>query len=320
MRIQIAAALLAASLGAGAQAPAPGQPQPQPQPQSQAPASVPESLTMRAARRLQAGDVQGALADANLAILRDSRASGAYALRGSIRMTAGDRAGALLDMSRAIELAPGVQGIEIVHTNRANVYWLEGRNKEAMADVEQALKLKPDFGLALHVRARIRADEGDLDGALKDLDTAIKAEPKMMPAYMARAAVNMQAGRLQESLSDYKTLMWSLPNDSDVVASHGVVRGLLGETEAGVNDLLKARAMNRLSVSDQDRGRGTSPLERLDQYREMNPNDGRALIMRAAFSAMNGQEDRAVKELDEAVRVQPALKADADKVRARINR
>ena len=317
--ITIAAALAAASLGALAQAPTPPKASPQ---QQQAPQLTrPESLTMRAAQRLQAGDAQGALADVNLAILRDSHNSAAYALRGTIRMTSGDRPGALLDMNRAIELAPNVQGIEIVHTNRANLHWLEGRPREAMADVERALQLKPDFPLALNVRARLKGDLGDLDGALADLDRAIKLEPKMMPAYMARAGVNMQAGRLPEALSDYKSLMWSLPNDSDVIASHGVVRGLLGETEAGVNDLLKARAMNRLSVADQDRGTGAmSPLKRLDQYREMNPNDGRALIMRAALSAMNGQEDRAVKELDQAVQLQPALKADADKVRARISR
>ena len=312
-RLTIAAALAAASLGALAQAPAP-----KAAPKEPIHASRPESLTMRAAQKLQAGDMQGALEDANLAILRDSHNSAAYALRGTIRLTSGDRPGALLDMNRAIELAPNVHGIEIVHANRANLHWLEGRNKEAMADVERALQLKPDFPLALNVRARIKGDQGDLDGALADLDRAIKLEPKMMPAYMARAAVNMQAGRLPEALSDYKTLMWSLPNDSDVVASHGVVRGLLGETEAGVNDLLKARAMNRLSVSDQDRGLGSSPVKRLDMYREMNPNDGRALIMRAALSAMNAQEDRARKELDAAERLDPKLTTDAEKVRARI--
>jgi Flp pilus assembly protein TadD len=181
--------------------------------------------------------------------------------------------------------------------------------------------LKPDFPLALNVRARLKNDLGDLDGALADLDRAIKLEPKMMPAYMARAAVNMQAGRLPEALSDYKTLLWSLPNDSDVVASHGVVRGLLGETEAGTNDLVKARAMNRLSVLDQDRGTGAfSPVKRLDMYREMNPNDGRALIMRAVFSAMNGDDARARRELDQAVQLDPKLAPDAEKVRARIGR
>jgi tetratricopeptide (TPR) repeat protein len=313
-RFTIAAALAAASLGALAQAPAP-----KAAPQEAPGISRPQSLTMRAAQRLQAGDMPGALADVNLAILRDSHNSAAYALRGTIRMTQGDRAGALLDMNRAIELAPNVEGIEIVHTNRANLLWLEARPKEAMADVERALQLKPDFPLALNVRARLKNDLGDLDGALADLDRAIRLEPKMMPAYSARASVNMQAGRLPEALSDYKTLMWSLPNDADIVASHGVVRGLLGETEAATNDLMKARAMNRLSTSDQDRGPGgMSPVKRLDQYREMNPNDGRALIMRAVLSAMNGHEERARRELDQAVQLQPALKPDADKVRARI--
>lgn len=308
-RAKIAAALAAASLGAFAQAQTPP---------AAPPASVPESLTMRAAQRMQAGDLRGALADVTLAIARDSRNSGAYALRGTLRMTSGDRPGALLDMTRAIELAPGVKGIEIVYTNRANLHWLEKRHKEAWADVEHALALRPDLALALHVRARIRMDEGDLDGARADLDQAIRLEPKMMPAYAARAAVNQQAGRLQEAISDYKALMWTLPNDADVVANHGIVRGLLGETEPAMNDLLKARAMNRLSVSDQDRGAAISPARRLDQYREMNPNDGRALMMRAVISAMNGHEERAREELGRAVQVDPALGPDVELVRARL--
>jgi tetratricopeptide (TPR) repeat protein len=307
LRTSLAAALLAASLAAAAQAPAPTQPP-----------SVAESLTMRAAQRLQAGDLNGALADANVAIARDSYNSGAYALRGTIRMTQGDRPGALLDMTRAIELAGSVKGIEIVYANRANLHWLEGRPKEASADIAEALRRKPDFALALHLRARLKADQGDLDGSLADLDRAIKLEPKMMPAYVARANVNLQAGRLQESLSDLKILMWSLPNDADVIATHGIVRGLLGEIQDGATDLAKARGMNRQSVSDQDRGAASSPARRLDQYREMNPADARAHVMRAVISAMNGQEERGFRELQQAVQLDPALKADAEAIRRRI--
>src|SRR5688572_1214214 len=316
MRFPFAAALIAASLGAAAQAPQAPQPAPA-QPQ----ASRPESLTMRAARRLQAGDLNGALNDATAAIVLDSHNSGAYALRGTIRMTAGDRPGALLDMTRSIELTPDVKGIEIVYTNRANLHWLEGRMRQATTDVERALALNPTLALALHVRARIKADEGDLDGARVDLDRAIQLEPKMMPAYAARAAVNLQAGRLQDAISDYKSLMWSMPNDADVVASHGIVRGLLGETGQALDDLLKAGHMNRLSVSDQDRGgSAASPVKRLDQYREMNPNDARAQLMRGILSIMNGDIDRGTKELDRAAQLDPALKADVELIRSRMRR
>src|SRR5688500_1173476 len=143
LRHTLGAALLAASLAAAAQAPTP------PQAPSAPPPPVAESLAMRAAARLQAGDIRGALADANAAIARDSRNSGAYALRGTIRMTSGDRTGAMLDMNRAIELAGDVKGIEVVFANRANLHWLDGRSREAAADIAAALHRNPDFALAL---------------------------------------------------------------------------------------------------------------------------------------------------------------------------
>jgi tetratricopeptide (TPR) repeat protein len=170
----------------------------------------------------------------NAALARDSQYPGAYALRSSIRLAMGDRAGALADMNRAIELAPNATGVELVHANRANLLWLEGRTPEAALDVKRALELNATFPPALQMRARLKADAGDLDGARGDLDNVIATTPKMMSAYAQRAAVNLLAGRLQESISDYKTVMWSLPNDADAVAGHGIVRGLLGETEAAI--------------------------------------------------------------------------------------
>ena len=40
--------------------------------------------------------------------------------------------------------------------------------------------------------------------------------------------------------------------------------------------------------------------------------------MRAVISAMNGQEARGLKELERAVQLDPALKADAEAIRRRI--
>ena len=306
----IAAALFAASLGAAAQQPAPARQ-----------VSVPEALTYRAAQRFQAGDTRGALADVNTAIARDSRYPGAYALRGTIRLAANDRAGAIADMSRAIELAPNDEGVELVHANRANALWMEGRHGEAALDVKRALELKPAFAPALHVRARLRTDAGDLDGARDDLDRAIAIAPKMMTAYGQRAAVNLLAGRLPEALSDYKTLMWALPQDADAVAGHGIVRGLLGETEPALNDLVKARRMNPLSVYDGHRGTSaSSPVTRLDEYLAMNPNDARAHLIRGAIRIVNNDVEGGFRLLDRAVALDPGLRADAERVRARTAR
>ncbi|HUP97245.1 MAG TPA: tetratricopeptide repeat protein [Usitatibacter sp.] len=309
LRRMFAAALLSAALGANAQQP--------PNPK----VSVPEGLTYRAAQRLQAGDARGALADVNAAIARDSQYAGAYAMRGTIRMSGGDRAGAIADMSRAIDIAPNDKGVEIVHANRANALWLEGRHGEAAVDVKRALELNPELAPALLVRARLRTDAGDLDGARADLDRAIAIAPKMMLTYGQRAAVHLLAGRLEESLADYKTLMWSLPQDADAVAGHGIVRGLLGETEAALKDLVKARGMNPVSVYDGDRGSSaSSPATRLEEYRRMNPNDARALLMRGVIRIMNNDVDDGLKQVDAAVALDPKLRVDADLVHSRVAR
>jgi Tfp pilus assembly protein PilF len=309
-RLSIAAAALAFSLGVAAQQPAPSLPPN---------VSRPDALTLRAAQRMQQGDVRGALEDVNEALLRDSHHAGAYALRGSIRMTTGDRAGAIADMSHAIELAPEAEGVEVVHINRARMHWLDGRTAEAARDVDRALFLAPIYPPGLHMRANLKADKGDLDGARIDLDTAIKLSPKMMSAYNSRAIVHLLAGRLQEALSDWKTAMWSMPRDADAVAGHGIARGLLGETAPAMEDLVRARLMDPLSVYPGDRGAASSPAHRLEQYREMNPSDGRAVLMGAMIRALNGDIERARQEVDRALQVDPSLRADAELVRRHLS-
>lgn len=279
--------------------------------------SVSDQLAARANERMQRGDLRGAIADLNQAIARDAQNSPALALRGTLRMMAGEHRGALADLTRAAELTPDVKGIEVVFANRANVHRLLGDTGAAHADVVRALARNGDFGLAYNVRARLKADAGDLDGALADYDRAIRLEPKLLPAYAGRAAANLQAGRLQESISDYKTLMWSSPGDADAVASHGILRGLLGETEAAVNDLLRARRMDPRSVSDASRAPAISPAQGLEQYLQMHPQDARAYLMQGLVGLLNAKADSAELDLARAVQLDPALAADAELIRSR---
>jgi tetratricopeptide (TPR) repeat protein len=278
-------------------------------------ASPSEQLTARAGAKLERGDVKGALADANLAILRDSRNSPAQAVRGSIRMATGDRAGALADFSRSIELTPDHKAMAIVYTHRAHLHWQDGNALAAAADVAKALALDDSLAIAYNARARLKADAGDIDGAKIDYDRAIALDSKMIPAYAGRAAVHLQAGRLEESISDYKTLLWILPGNADIVASHAIVRGLMGETEEALRDLVRARRISPESVSDSRRG--ASPGGLLEQYAQMNPNDGRARLMQAVVGFLNGKNERAESDLRRAVELAPALEKDAALIRSR---
>lgn len=296
---RLAAAIVALALAAAAHA-----------------ASPSDELTARAGARMQRGDLKGALADANAALARDSRSSPAYAVRGTIRMTLGDRKGAIADLTRSIELTPEVKEMAIVYANRAHLHWQDRNAVAAAADVAKALALDPGLAIAYSGRARLKADAGDLDGARADYDRAIAIDSKLLAAYAGRAAVNLQAGRLEESIGDYKSLMWIFPRNAEVMANHGIVRGLLGDTPGAIKDLLRARAIDPATVSDA-RGASLRPAQALEQYLQMNPNEARAHLMHGVLAFMNGKPERGEQDLARAVQLDPALARDAEQVRAR---
>jgi len=92
------------------------------------------------------------------------------------------------------------------------------------------------------------------------------------------------------------------------------VRGLMGETAPAIRDLMKALLMNSKSVSSEERGGPQSPVRRLDQYIEMNPNEARAYLMRGALSSMNGERERAEREFARAIQLDPKMRPEVEAV------
>jgi hypothetical protein len=70
-----------------------------------------------------------------------------------------------------------------------------------------------------------------------------------------------------------------------------------------------------------ERERGTvaaSAPALLAQYRGMNPNDGRAQLMGGVVRLVNNDINGGLRMVDDAVRLDPALEADARLVRSRV--
>lgn len=84
---------------------------------------------------------------------------------GDTLLAAGDKRGALDHFNVAIEKDP-LNYITIF--KRATVYLALNRPKQAHADFDAVLELKPDFKNALIQRARIKTKSGDWEAARKD--------------------------------------------------------------------------------------------------------------------------------------------------------
>ncbi|HLZ75440.1 hypothetical protein [Phenylobacterium sp.] len=77
------------------------------------------------------------------------------------------------------------------------------RSDPVMADLDEALRLKPDFAEALQSRAQVRFQEGEYNGALSDYDALIALKPREPVALSGRALFRAVANRdLDLALAD----------------------------------------------------------------------------------------------------------------------
>lgn len=86
--------------------------------------------------------------------------------------------------------------------------------KEAIADLDAALKQQPDNADALAFRATARRNLKEIDLALADAEAAVKSDPRNVNARLERANIYKLQGRLDDARRDW-VLIPQLAPDSD---------------------------------------------------------------------------------------------------------
>lgn len=86
--------------------------------------------------------------------------------------------------------------------------------KDAMADLDAALKQQPDNADALAFRATAHRNLKEIDLALADAEAAVKADPRNVHARLERANIYKLQGRINDARRDW-VLIPQLAPDSD---------------------------------------------------------------------------------------------------------
>jgi len=130
-------------------------------------------------------------------------------LLGLIYYANGDDPHALAYYDKALSNAPagsGIRGLEVPYFHRAVLLSHEGRHEEAIADLRQALAIKPDLveahrNLAI-LYASTCAPAWQLDAAIAEAQTAVRLQPDDVEGRRLMADLYRQAGRYEEALAE----------------------------------------------------------------------------------------------------------------------
>jgi len=101
----------------------------------------------------------------------DPFTANAYTNRGLARFHKGDYVGAIADYNQALRIRPG---LHTAYLNRAAAHRATGDPQAALEDLDRAIALKKDFFQAYNNRGSLHLDLGDTKAALEDLNRAIE--------------------------------------------------------------------------------------------------------------------------------------------------
>jgi tetratricopeptide (TPR) repeat protein len=199
-----------------------------------------------------------------------------YFYRGNSYLSKSDSKSAIADYNQALKLKPDYADAYI---NRGLAYINQGNYTQAIADYNQALKLKPDFALAYNNRALAYNQQGNYTQAIADYNQALTLKPDFALAYNNRALAYNQQGNYTQAIADYNQALKLKP------------------------DLAEAY-YNRGSIYD-NQGKYAQAIADYNQALTLKPDYAEAYINRGVAYYKQGNYTQAIADFNQALKLKP---------------
>ena len=295
--------------------------------------------TLRAEARARLGDTKGAVEDNSQALRVSPHFPCASFQRGLCRMVLRDFDGAASDLRDALahgierlSFAGGCPGDAAAHRELGEILYRQGNSEAALAEYDLALKLFPRDALALTKRGELKYKLRDYRGAIEDFNRALESNPNLPLSYRGRGFSKHATGDYAGAIADFNGAVRLSPSDPCAYMGRGTAKIAMDNCEGGLEDLDLAIRLARGEAADNPAGAAAptaasgvaedttagdvnSPFGYLaGNERSTTPSPtGNAdssvlaeIYNNRGWACYNmGQFARAVKEYDQASRIQP---------------
>jgi tetratricopeptide (TPR) repeat protein len=246
--------------------------------------------------------------------------------------------GAIAAFTEALRLDP--KSVP-AYCGRSRAYWHKDDCEQAIRDADQAVRLEPKSPAAYCERGRAFGQKANVKGphdlyrtALDDLSESIRLDPKFAEAYIVRGWTHLVEIDIDEAFADFTAAIRIAPTDADMRYQRGLayqenrrsryVRD--GDFDNAIADFTEAIRLDpkdarfyfsrgesyyeeaRDSARRQEAPLDKAPLDRavadLSEAIQRNPNDAEAWYMRGHCYSMKHDDDRAIADYSEAIRLE----------------
>jgi tetratricopeptide (TPR) repeat protein len=212
-----------------------------------------------------------ALASLDAALKDDPDNAAAHFWRGRLRAGKNELDKALVDFNATIRLQPTGDA----YAHRAYVYQKKNLPDDALADLNQALRLDTNNYLAFFLRGLLLGERGNTKAALGDLDAALTIQPDSREVLQGRGQIYVIRRELDAAMRDFDRCIQLDPRDPSGHTGRGGVNYLKGDFKEAIEDYTQAV--------------------------ELLPKDGRPLAQRGYAYAGDNQLDKALADFDAAL-------------------
>lgn len=158
---------------------------------------------------------------------------------------------AIADYNEAIKIKPKGD----LYNSRGKTYFDMGQVAPAIKDYREAIKLKPDQAeFHVNLGAALGA-QGDLQAALQSLNAGVAADPEFANAYLNRSLALSQLDDFPGALQDINKYLSLKPYNAEMWYEKGLISRFMGQHQESVNALTEAIRLEPRDVFFYQRGR-----------------------------------------------------------------
>jgi tetratricopeptide (TPR) repeat protein len=217
-----------------------------------------------------------------------------YYFRGNTRADLGDKHGAIADYNEAIRLKPDYAD---AYNNRGLAYSNLKEYQKAIADFNEAIRLKPDYADAYRYRGGVHVELKEYQQAIADYNQAISIKPDYADAYFNRGGVHVELKEYQKAIADFNEAIRLKPDHADVYFNRGAAHFQLKEYQKVIADYNEAI---RLKPDDADayNNRGAAHF-RLKEYQKAIADYNEAIRLKSNYAITYNNRGLAYAHLKE---------------------